>query len=63
MTSTSSRYRSDPIAVGITLSAFAAGGIVLSLNVSVGYLHWVKVKARKADDAVGQRHYKYIWYI
>ncbi|CAI7608903.1 unnamed protein product [Penicillium bialowiezense] len=45
---------------GITLSAFAAGGIVLSLVLG-GYLHLLNVKAKKAEEQDGQPRYKYIW--
>jgi predicted MFS family arabinose efflux permease len=45
---------------GITLSAFAAGGIVLSL-VLAGYLHWLNLKAQKGEQEDGQARYKYIW--
>jgi hypothetical protein len=45
---------------GITLSSFAAGGIVLSF-VLAGYLHGLNVKARKAEGQDSQRRYNYIW--
>jgi hypothetical protein len=45
---------------GITLSSFAAGGIVLSFALAA-YLHWLNVTARKAEEQDGQTRYKYIW--
>ncbi|GAB1217227.1 hypothetical protein ATERTT37_006463 [Aspergillus terreus] len=45
---------------GITLSSFAAGGIVLSTALAA-YLHWLNVKARRQEDEDGEIRYKYIW--
>ncbi|KAJ5288244.1 MFS general substrate transporter [Penicillium angulare] len=45
---------------GITLSAFAAGGILLSF-ILAGYLHWLNMISKKAEQQDDQRRYKYIW--
>ncbi|PYH72084.1 pantothenate transporter [Aspergillus vadensis CBS 113365] len=55
-TSDSPQYRPG----GITLSAFAAAGIVLTGLLAL-YLHTLNVKARKAEEEDGQIRYKYIW--
>ncbi|CAG8919493.1 unnamed protein product [Penicillium salamii] len=55
-TSDSPQYRPG----GITLSAFAAGGVALSLALA-GYLHLLNKKAEKAEAEDGQTRYKYIW--
>ncbi|OJJ74140.1 hypothetical protein ASPBRDRAFT_119289 [Aspergillus brasiliensis CBS 101740] len=55
-TSDSPQYRPG----GITLSAFAAAGIVLTGLLAL-YLHTLNVKAQRAEDEDGQIRYKYIW--
>lgn len=55
-TSDSPQYRPG----GITLSAFAAAGIVATALLAL-YLHLLNVKARRAEEEDGQIRYKYIW--
>ncbi|KAL4983045.1 MFS general substrate transporter [Aspergillus falconensis] len=45
---------------GITLSAFAAAGVVLTLLLAV-YLHMLNGRARRAEERDAQARYKYIW--
>ncbi|RAK95926.1 MFS general substrate transporter [Aspergillus ibericus CBS 121593] len=55
-TSDSPQYRPG----GITLSAFAAAGIVLTGLLAL-YLHLLNVKARRAEEEDGQTRYMYVW--
>ncbi|RAH74953.1 MFS general substrate transporter [Aspergillus aculeatinus CBS 121060] len=45
---------------GITLSSFAAAGIVLT-SLLAGYLHLLNKRANKAEERDGQQRYRYIW--
>ncbi|PYI04737.1 MFS general substrate transporter [Aspergillus sclerotiicarbonarius CBS 121057] len=55
-TSDSPQYRPG----GITLSAFAAAGIVFTGLLAL-YLHLLNVKARRAEEEDGQTRYMYVW--
>ncbi|PWY88883.1 MFS general substrate transporter [Aspergillus sclerotioniger CBS 115572] len=55
-TSDSPQYRPG----GITLSAFAAAGIVATALLAL-YLHLLNAKARRAEEEDGQIRYKYVW--
>lgn len=45
---------------GVTLSGFAAGGMVMAAVLG-GYLHWLNCRARKDEERDGVKRYIYIW--